>query len=264
MDARKLRIYVAQMDVHWENKEKNRVQCMRIAELAAKAKADMVVFPEMTLTGFSVSNAYIAENPADSPSVDFFKKLARQTGVAIVFGVVFQTGRKRKNMALVVDHRGKIIAQYQKMHNFRLGGEDAHFVPGQDVTFFSINGFKIAPVICYDLRFGGLFEVLSKHHPDAIVVIANWPKVRIAHWRLLLPARALDTQSYIIGVNRVGHGDTSSYDGFSSVYSPSGEKLLELHGAKGKSITLEKAVISKIRKTFSSLADKRHQLYSRF
>lgn len=251
-----LKICLAQMDVRWEDKEYNQRTCARMAHEARQKLADFIVFPEMTLTGFSVNNATIVENERDSDTVLFFTNLAKQQKIAIIFGVVFREGRKRKNVAIAVDHRGKIIARYQKIHLFSAGGEHRYFLPGKTASVFRLKNFTIGLAICYDLRFPQLFEAMAKYQSDAVIVIANWPKVRTSHWKTLLQARSLDMQSYIVGVNRVGKGDGAIYNGHSSVYSPWGEKLAEFTREQCVFVVLEKHAVAEARKKVSSLQDK--------
>lgn len=263
MSGSQLKLFLAQMNIRWEDKSANRLTCARLVEQAVSEKADVIIFPELTLTGFSVHNKSLAEQAGKSETVNFFCQLAKQNKIAIIFGMIFSAGSKQKNMALAVNAKGKIMAEYQKIHTFSLAKENKNFNSGNKAGIFTLNGFKIALAICYDLRFPGLFEAIStKYKPDVFIVIANWPSVRVAHWRTLLAARSLDTQSYVVGVNRVGSGGGLQYSGFSSVHSPWGEKIIELKGASGGVVTIDKKNIKKIRATFSSLLDKKPAIYS--
>lgn len=257
-----LKVYLAQIDIAWEDKAVNQKIILAETKKAVRLGADVVVFPEMTLTGFAVSSTSAAENEATSESLAFFKKNAKQNKIAVVCGVLVKSGKKKSNLAFIINSKGAVLTRYQKMHNFTFGGEDNHFVPGQKITTATINGFKLAPVICYDLRFPGLFEALSKKRPDVFLVIANWPAARSVHWQQLLPARALDTQSFVVGVNRVGEGSGLHYSGNSAAYNPWGEKIVDCNSGGGKMVTLKKNELTEIRNKFSSLKDKRYKIYS--
>lgn len=263
MPGSQLKLFLAQMNIRWENKPANRFTCARLVEQAVSKKVDLIIFPELTLTGFSVHNKSLAEQAGTSETVDFFCQLAKENKIAIIFGVIISAGQKQKNMAVAVNAKGKIMAEYQKIHTFSLAKENQNFSSGNKAGFFTLNGFKIALAICYDLRFPGLFEVLAtKYRPDVFVIIANWPSARILHWRTLLAARSLDTQSYVIGVNRVGSGGGLQYSGFSSAHSPWGEKIIELQGACSATVSIDKQKIKNIRSSFSSLRDKKPAIYS--
>lgn len=252
-----IKICLAQINIHWEDKEYNKIQCARMTRQAAAEKADLIIFPEMTLTGFSLQNHSVAEVINASPTIEFFASLARKEGLVIVFGVALRCGSRKKNMAIVVDKEGKIMAAYQKTHLFTAAGEEKYFSPGKKITTFNLKGFCLGLAICYDLRFPSLFETLARHRPDAVIVIANWPKKRISHWRTLLAARCLDMQSYLIGVNRIGRGGGIVYNGYSGVYTPWGEQMAEIKKPGILIVQLDKKKIYDARKNISNLLDKK-------
>lgn len=262
-----LRIGLAQMEIAWEDKAMNRERCAAIIRRAAQRGIELLVFPERTLTGFSMAVARTGESMAESSTIDFFRTEARRHQVAIVFGLDTKERGSRKggNVAVAVDRNGRVLAQYAKTHLFSFSDEQRFFMAGNTLAFFSLNGMRCALAICYDLRFPGLFEAIAREKPDVIFVIANWPTARIADWDALLKARALDTASYIVGVNRVGKGNGLDYNGHSSVYDPSGERLLLLsRGAALGTMTVDRAVVAKRRAQFPSFRDKRHGLYRVF
>lgn len=261
MNAGIVKVALGQIDISWEAKEKNKKTCEKVVRLAVARGADLVIFPEMTLTGCSK----FGEPIKNSDTVSFFRRLALMHKINILFGVALTAGSSRKsgNRALVADKTGRIISTYQKIHPFSFSGENRYCEPGNKLSFFKINGLKFSLVICYDLRFPGMFEAISKKSTDAIVVIANWPQARIHHWKMLLAARALDTQSYMIGVNRVGKEGEDIYNGQSAVFDPTGQLLNKLSSSPSIfMVTLQKKVIDNYRKSFSSLRDKRPSIYS--
>lgn len=259
-----LKVCLAQIDIRWKDKEYNKKKCASLIKKAAVDLVDLIIFPEMTLTGCPKDVSDIVEDEADSATITFFRQTAKKYGVAVIFGVALK-GKKgmNRNMAFLVNKTGRAVSKYQKMHPFSFDNEHKNFSGGKELSLFKLNGVKMALVICYDLRFPGLFEAIAKYGPEAIIVIASWPKVRVKHWRILLQARSLDTQAYVIGVNRAGRSPVNEYNGYSSVYSPNGERLIEIKGAKTATVVIDKRRVQEARKIFSSLADKKPQVYSK-
>lgn len=261
--AKTLKVALAQLNMVWENKLANQRLCQQTVAEAARQKAELVVFPEMTLTGFSMNTKITGESAKHSQTVKFFKNLAKQYRIALVFGVVFKESKiKAHNAAVVINKNGQVLVRYDKMHPFSFSGEQKKFTGGKSLGLFRLKGIAIAVVICYDLRFPGLFEALAKHKPEIILAIANWPNKRSVHWDALLRARALDNQSYVVGVNRVGVGDGLAYSGGSAVYSPRAEQVLRLSNKAcvGYAI-LKSQEVQRWRSAFSLLRDKKPKVY---
>jgi predicted amidohydrolase len=259
-----LRAALCQMNIVWENKEASQALCLKFVKQAVRARAEIIIFPEMTLTGFSMNTRKNSEEMSSSASTRFFSELAKTYSIYIVFGLAAKKMKSVNNAAIVIDPRGKMIAQYSKIHPFSYGKENRYFDGGTEVSIFKVKDFICSLVICYDLRFPGLFEGISQKNPDIIIVIANWPAKRIKHWNLLLPARALDMQSYVLGINRTGEGEGVVYCGNSAAYDPSGKKLLIGRAKPGNIyVDLDRAVVHKTRKEFPSLKDKKYSLYKK-
>jgi predicted amidohydrolase len=125
----------------------------------------------------------------------------------------------------VVDPQGKEVLRYCKLHPFSLAGEDKHFARGDATRSFGWGPFRVAPFICYDLRFPEIFRHQTRLGAQVLVVIANWPNLREAHWQALLRARAIENQAYVIGVNRVGNDPKFTYAGHSQILDPHGQAL---------------------------------------
>lgn len=257
-----LRVALGQYDCIWEDKAANR---KRVQEMLARlrGKVDVLVLPEMTLTGFSMQTKKTREPFLTSETIAWFKQQARENNVAIIFGLTVgaPADAQVKNVACAIDRRGKLIAHYEKMHPFSFGQEHRFFKAGNKIAVFKLGGVKCSMVICYDLRFPGLFEALAKQGVETVFVIANWPEKRIHHWDLLLQARALDVQSYIVGVNRIGSGGGLNYPGHSSVYDPTGKNLVKIRSKKIALCELDLKEVRTARKNFPSLRDKKFSLY---
>ena len=259
-----MRIALVSLDQAWEDKATNRCRVAEHLDRALTAAVDLVIFPEMTLTGFSMDVNSIGEAPDASETVDFVRELA--TGnAAIAFGVVHIESKKGSNKLIVVGHDGRILAQYRKMHLFTFAGENQHFKAGDAPVWFELKGLRIGCTICYDLRFPALYQALARHC-NVIINIANWPESRIEHWETLLHARAIENQVFMIGVNRKGmDGHGNIYCRSSKVYGPSGEIVLPAVTIGDVDIfDLERTLVEESRRTFPTFEDRRDNLYEHF
>ena len=209
----------------WENKDANFSSCRAFVQKAKAHGAELVVFPEMTLTAFSMNTVDTAEDPSDSKSVELFRCLAHEFHVSIVFGVVFRHGGKSTNNAIWVDANGLVLGSYTKIHPFSFSGEDRFFAGGDEICAISQASYTIGMTVCYDLRFPEIYAALGVHC-DLIINIANWPARRIDHWNVLLRARAIENQLFLVGVNRTGlDGNGLDYVHSSMVIDPNGVPL---------------------------------------
>jgi predicted amidohydrolase len=210
----------------------------------------------MFATGFSMDVARIAE-PADGPTHRFLADRARAHQACVVGGLVTPArDGKGRNEAVVFDPAGRELARYAKLRPFSLGGESAHFLAGEQPVVFDWGGFRIAPFICYDLRFPELFRAAVRQGADLFVVIANWPAVRAEHWSTLLRARAVENQAYVVGVNRCGRDPQHEYAGGSLIVDPTGQ-VLATAASEPCVLTAELHVeiVRGWRHTFPALAD---------
>lgn len=220
-----MKIALISLDQKWEDKEANQQRCAALIAIAVKHGAKLVIFPEMTLTGFSLNTALTKEHPAYGASLKFFSMLAQSHGVSIVAGVVLSAGDKAANTLVVYSSNGEELARYAKIHPFSFAGEDTVFTPGRRLAKAKFSEFNVGFSICYDLRFPELYSALAKDC-EVLVNIANWPRRRIKHWRALLQARAIENQVYMIGVNRTGaDGNGLEYEHSSVVVNANGEFL---------------------------------------
>ncbi len=223
-----LRVLACQLDIVWENPETN---CQAVAALLAAAappKGSLVVLPEMFSTGFSMNLAATAEGP-ERATERFMAATAARLGVCLVGGVVRRDPPAVLGLNQAVafgPDRGE-LARYSKIHPFSFAGEDRYFARGSDIVTFGWGGFALAPFVCYDLRFPEVFRIATRAGANLLVVIANWPAAREAHWLTLLAARAIENQAYVIGVNRCGRDPNAAYAGRSRVLDPSGRVIAE-------------------------------------
>lgn len=224
-----MKIAVCQLNIVWENKSENLNSIRYYVSEAAKNKADLIFFPEMSLTGFSMNIAYTKEN---GESIYQIKSIAKQFNIAIGIGWVKDCGEKGENVYTVIDNRGEVLSEYTKLHPFSYGGEDKYFSSGNDLVTFEYGGITIGTLICYDLRFPEIFQALSIN-ADLIAVAACWPASRREHWDTLLKARAIENQCYIAGINCVGDIGGLKYSGNSTIIDPNGTVLDSIADREG-------------------------------
>ncbi len=272
-----MRIALAQMDIIWEDKQENRQKCEAFISGAKEQNVDLLLFPEMTLTGFSMNVEKIGESSPGKETIDWFKDKAVEFGMYLAFGYVeiseeesnsvnskeIQKKIRGKNNLCIVSPQGTEILKYTKIHPFSFGGEDEFYIAGSNIVSTIIKDFCITPFICYDLRFPEVFQIASDK-AELIIIIANWPKTRREHWVALLKARAIENQCYIAGVNRVGFGNGTEYVGDSMIIAPDGNILSKAELGDDEQVViadLEKKVVSDLRSIFPLKTDRRKDLY---
>ncbi len=256
-----MEVALLQLDIAWENVSENHRRAAQLLEGAATAGARLAVLPEMFSTGFSMDAGRLAQAPGGE-SETFLEAQAKALDLWIIASVPEAGTPRPRNMALVVSPKGT-AARYAKIHPFSYAGEDKHYAPGDRVVTVSIDGVRVTPLICYDLRFPEPFR-LAAAETDLFVVPANWPELRRDHWRTLLRARAIENQAYVAGVNRVGDGGDLHYTGESAVIAPLGETLVEGGSEEGVLLaSVDPEVVQKLRARFPALNDRRPSAYKR-
>ena len=217
--------------------------------------SSLLLFPEMTLTGFSMNTEKLAEE-REGKSFQFFSELAKKFSTSIIAGIIEKDENNFFNTLIHINSSGDLISYYRKVHPFSYSDEDKYYRGGDKPVVTEIDDWKIGLSICYDLRFPELFRFYAKERVDLIINIANWPALRIEHWRSLLKARAIENQCYIAGVNRIGNDPNAVYNGFSSVFNPMGKEIISI-GDEEKIITVEidKEKVKQVREEFPFLED---------
>lgn len=210
----------------WENPQGNIAKIDKLVE-QLKNKIDLLILPELSLTGFTMESKKFAED-LDGISTQYFMKLSQKLKCNIFGGIIEKSEEGIFNSLVHFNSDGLVIARYRKIHPFGYAKEDRNYSAGKEIVVTKIDNVKVGLSICYDLRFPELYRLYAKQRVDLLVNIANWPVPRIDHWRTLLKARAIENQSFVIGVNRVGNDPHLQYNGFSSVYDPMGNELLSV------------------------------------
>lgn len=229
-----MNVLALQIDIDWENKRANFQKVRDLLAKAAPAKDSLVVLPEMFATGFTMNMEACAERYGGDTE-NFLGQTAKDFEVSILAGAAMRgkNGQVR-NKALAFAPDGTLLGFYSKMKLFSPGGEHAHCEAGKGPTVFQWQGWRVCPFVCYDLRFPEIFrQATASHRPELFILIANWPAKRLGHWLKLLPARAIENQAYVVGVNRVGKDPFYAYAGRSLILDPHGEVMADAGETEG-------------------------------
>ncbi|AKD02586.1 amidohydrolase [Pontibacter korlensis] len=248
-----LRVTIVQTELHWQDAEANR-QMFSDKLAAAAPQTDLIVLPEMFTTGFSMNAESVAEE-ADGLTLDWMRQEAQKNQAVITGSVMVRESDKYFNRLYWVRPDGS-FASYNKKHLFRMAKEHHTYAPGKERLIVELYGWKVCPLVCYDLRFP-VWSRNSDNAYDLLLYVANWPKVRSQPWRTLLQARAIENLAYVVGVNRVGtDGNNHPYSGDSAIIHPKGYQLLETSEVEGiHTITLSKKELVDFREAFPAHLD---------
>lgn len=255
-----INIALAQTQIVWENKKENYQKAEELIRKARSHGAEVIFFPEMSFTGFSMNTELTKE--ADGATIAFMNELSSRYQLNAGFGWVRDCGEKSENHYTIVDKTGTVISDYAKIHPFTYSGEDKKFRGGDKISYFELNGICFSSFICYDLRFPDIFQTASKN-AKVIVLPANWPASRSGHWKTLLRARAIENQVYMLAVNCVGLAGGVYYTGDSTIINPNGDILV--HSASKEEIIYYELTddTESFRKAFPVKADRQEALYKR-
>ncbi len=251
-----LNVTLMQTSLVWESAQANRDHFSRLFTDLVRteiARTDLVVLPEMFSTGFSMNSSLLAET-MDGPTVTWLSEQAASLNSTICGSLIIEEAGHYYNRFIWAQPDGN-IRHYDKRHLFRMSTENDHYTRGTDKQVFELNGFRICPQVCYDLR----FPVWSRNDSniDLLLYVANWPAVRKDHWSSLLKARAIENLCYTIGLNRVGtDGNDVEYTGNSVVLDYSGELLLDMATEEiTASVQLKKHSLLEYRHKFPAYLD---------
>lgn len=257
-----MKIALVSLDQFWEDKQKNINACEAFISEASNAKSELIIFPEMTLTGFSMNIEKIGEIEEESFTINKFKSLSKAYNIAIIFGMVIKKGEKAENRLVFLSNNGDVLETYTKIHSFAFAQEDKFYSSGNQIKSTIFKEHRIGLTICYDLRFPDMYSALSTNC-DIIVNIANWPAVRKSHWKALLKARAIENQLFIIGVNRIGvDGTGKSYDESTMVINANGEELSAKSKQNMKIFLVDKKWTEDFKNNFNTTNDRKSKLYT--
>jgi len=249
-----LNVTIVQADLAWHNAAGNRQQFTAVIE-GLPGPTDLIVLPEMFTTGFSMNAPDLAET-MDGDSVTWMRDMAIRSNAAVCGSIIIADHQQYFNRFICASPAGELQC-YDKRHLFRLADEQDHYAPGNELLTFDLRGWRICPMVCYDLR----FPVWSRNRGlyDLLLYVANWPDRRHHAWATLLRARAIENLSYVAGVNRTGtDGNDIPYAGGSSIIDFLGEDLTNLgdrEGTASADLDLEKLTAFRNRFAFHKDAD---------
>ena len=248
-----LRVSIIQTDLEWENPEENRTNFEK--EIARLPETDLVVLPEMFTTGFTMNAEPNAEAP-EGPTLQWMQFISKSNQIAITGSIIVKEANQFFNRLYFVKPDGS-YETYDKRHTFTLAGEDKAYTSGNKKLIVEYKGWKICPLICYDLRFPVWIRNVENY--DVVLFVANWPERRVSAWDALLKARAIENMAYCIGVNRIGEdGNGHPYVGHSAVYDVLGERISKSHWEMpfSETLTLYKEHVLSLREQLQFLADR--------
>jgi predicted amidohydrolase len=217
-----LKITTFQTYLFWENIDKN-LEYLTLRLTSIRETTDLIVLPEMFNTGFSMNPDKLAEK-MNGKSMKWMHEQAKKYKCVVTGSIIIKEKNNNYNRLIWMRPDGS-YEYYDKRHLFGLGEEDQHYKAGAKKLFVELKGWKICPVICYDLRFPVWLRNTNQEY-DLLLIVANWPERRSLHWRSLIPARAIENQAFVVGVNRVGHdGNEVYHSGDSMCIDPNGKVI---------------------------------------
>lgn len=217
-----LNIAMIQTKLAWENPKKNRKRIEKKIAHLNTVEIDLVILPEMFTSGFTMEPEKVAED-MKGETINWMKSMAAANKYAVMGSLVIKEADYFVNRLLFVTPAGE-VSYYDKKHLFTLAGEHKVYRKGNKRLIVNYKGWRICPMICYDLRFPVWSR--NKHEYDLLVYVANWPEPRVFAWEALLRARAIENMAYVVGVNRVGKDENGHfYTGDSGVYDALGHQI---------------------------------------
>lgn len=255
MENENLYITLMQSEIAWEDKSKNLLMWEQKINTAGE-NTDIIVLPEMFTTGFTMNAAGLAET-MDGHTLNWLRRMAQKQKCAITGSIIVSEDGRFLNRLVWVNPDGTFFS-YDKRHLFSLAGEEKNFSPGNKKLIVSYKGWEIMPLICYDLRFPVWCRRTLPENYDLLLFVANWPEKRSYAWKQLLIARAIENQSYVGGLNRVGSdGNDIPYSGDSMVIDFSGKIISNIapESETISTIALNKTAQENFRNQFHFQAD---------
>lgn len=249
-----LRISLIQTPLIWEDRNAN-IGLIEKALSTISEPTDLVVLPEMFTTGFSMRPEQLAEQ-ANGSTVQWMKQTAEAHQYAIAGSIMLEENGNYYN-TLIFIHPDGHADYYRKRHLFTLGDEHEHYSAGDQQVMIEYKDYRILLAVCYDLRFPVWLRRTPAMNYDLLLLVANWPERRNAHWKNLIQARAIENQSYVAAVNRIGEdGHGVAHSGDSALINAKGEILFQQANQPFvKTFSIEKDETNAYRQSFNLLAD---------
>lgn len=262
----KVTIALLQLDIAAGNPNANFAKVESALQAAVQSehgKPDIIVLPEMWNTSYALERIGELADAEGRRTREMVSAFCRAHAVNVVAGsVAVKRGDRITNTAFVFDREGGMVAEYSKIHLFRLMGEDRHLSAGQSAERMTLDGIPAGLAICYDLRFPELARKLAVDGAIMLFLPAQWPNPRMHHWRTLIAARAIENQMFVVACNRVGSEGKSSFFGHSMIVDPWGDIVLEAGEEEGvlrAAIDLE--AVDRARRKIRVFEDRRPDVY---
>jgi omega-amidase len=261
-----MKIAAAQISCLLGNPDANLLKVRDFAARAKQSGADLIVFPEMIDTGYSMPIIQTHAASWTSGFVPGLQEVARELSIAMVSGVSERDGACIYNSQIFVDHTGNILAKYRKTHLYAVAPveEQKWFAPGDAFASFAFSGLRFGFSICYDLRFPEMYrKLVAEQNANALIISSAWPFPRLEHFRTLAVARAIENQSYVIASNRVGKDDDLWFCGSSAIIDPRGVVIAAASADREELIEAEisEELVLSVRSRVESFAHRRPELY---
>jgi omega-amidase len=242
---------------------------LKIRDFSSRAKnsgAELIIFPEMADTGYSMPVIRANAQPWNKGAVPELQKIAKSFSIGMICGVSERDGPSIYNSQVFIDANGEVAAKYRKLHLFTTAPIEEHkcFAAGDELTSLALGGFRFGLSICYDLRFPELYRTLAlEEKVKAFVISSAWPFPRVEHFRILAAARAIENQCYMIAANRVGTDDGVTFCGSSVIIDPYGVVIAAASTDREELIQVEisEEVVNSIRSRMAVFAQRRPDLY---
>jgi len=261
-----MKIAVAQISCSVGDPKANLSKVRDFARRAKEAGAELIVFPEMTDTGYSMPVIQKHASHWKNGFVSGLQEISSKLSMAIVSGVSERDGSSIYNSQVLVDSQGKVAAKYRKTHLYAVApvAEQTCFAPGDAFTSFAFGDLRFGFSICYDLRFPEMFrKLVTEQNVGAFLISSAWPFPRDEHFRVLAQARAIENQSYVISSNRVGRDDDLWFCGNSAVIDPRGVVIAAASADREELIYVDLSyeLVASVRQRVRSLGHRRRDLY---
>ncbi len=260
MKREQVNITLVQMNVTLGSPKKNLSRIKRLLAPISET-SDIIILPELWSSGYDFKN--LPQMSTTTPAMlEHLAKIARAKRAYVGGSLVEEENGNFYNTFFLTNPDGDQIAAYRKIHLFSLMDEDRHFSPGQKPCLVKIYGIEVGLMTCYDIRFPELSRTLALQGAQILLVCAQWPRPRTAHWRALLKVRAIENQLFVAACNRIGQSQEYSYPGNSAIIDPWGETTLKTPQRQGVfSATINLAKIAEVRQTMACFKDRRPEIY---
>lgn len=258
-----MRIALIQMDIAFGNPEVNYAVVKHKIEEAATSSPDCLILPELWTTGYDLTRLEDIADAEGQLTKSFISELAKQYHINIVAGsVANKVNSGVTNSMFVFNRQGELIGEYSKLHLFKLMNEHIYLQPGAATGLFTMEDTLCAGLICYDIRFPEWVRTHTALGAELLFICAEWPLLRLSHWRALLISRAIENQCYVIACNRAGSDPANTFAGHSMIIDPWGDVLCE--ASEGEEILMGDIDLMKVRDVRAQIpvfSDRRPELY---